>query len=113
MNQASNFTFLKKKKAVKKEEVMKDIFYQPEIDTNVISISFKNMKQAEENLQMGDPILCKTCNSCLSKLSNVYSKDAYKLKFYDGEDVEEKKEGDAQEAELKNRLALDIVSENN
>jgi len=106
MNKASNFAYLRRKKAAPVLERHFDgapqniLPGQPEQpDTNVISVRFNTLRSAEDNLQMGDAIFCKDCRSCVSSLSQLYSKADYQEKFMKEENKPkpEEKEEDKEE----------------
>jgi len=104
MDCASKLAYFKRKKNLESQsnQAQNDFRVLPlfsketnDVDTNVISINFRNIKQAEENLQMGDPIFCKNCNSSLSFLSTIFTKNEYEKRFYkNGEKIDEEAKGD-------------------
>jgi len=89
MDCASDFAFLKKKgprlpPSAGLLQGNQDLFqplHEDAPDTNVISVRFNTMKEAEENMQMGDAYFCKQCRSCLSSNSHVLSKAEYSEKY--------------------------------
>jgi len=103
MDCASNFAFLKKKGPRLPPpagllhgnlELLQPV-HEDAPDTNVISVRFNTMKEAEENMQMGDAYFCKQCRSCLSSNSHILSKAEYSEKYQVNEQahpMEEEKE---------------------
>jgi hypothetical protein len=116
MNQASKYTFVRNKKKADDRKMMPQAdFYQPniqDIDTNVVSIDFKSLRQAEENLEMGDPNHCQNCKACLSSLSQVFSKDAYRVKYHAEVFTDEEEKDNVQKADNGKKIELSKVPEN-
>lgn len=102
MNCASDFAFLnrKKKSAMSQQQmqhqqpdllfanalkmpVQELIDYEEDVDTNVISLDFKALPTAMQNLSFGDPFFCSKCKASLSALSvdNIYTKEKYLTAF--------------------------------
>jgi len=96
MECASDFAYMKRKKAmpiakpmVSKELISKSNNLEVErgvhleedddVDTNVISLDFKALQTAMQNLSFGDPNFCTTCKASLTSLSlnNIHNKDKY------------------------------------
>eukprot|EP00331_Platyophrya_macrostoma_P003260 CAMPEP_0176417486 /NCGR_PEP_ID=MMETSP0127-20121128/6918_1 /TAXON_ID=938130 /ORGANISM="Platyophrya macrostoma, Strain WH" /LENGTH=87 /DNA_ID=CAMNT_0017797657 /DNA_START=37 /DNA_END=296 /DNA_ORIENTATION=- len=86
MECASDFAYMKRKKAmpiakpmVSKELISKSNNLEVErgvhleedddVDTNVISLDFKALQTAMQNLSFGDPNFCTTCKASLTSLS--------------------------------------------
>jgi hypothetical protein len=44
---------------------------QESLDLNIFAITFKGMKEAEENISGGDPYSCVKCKAVLNKFSKV------------------------------------------
>lgn len=50
-------------------------------DTNIVEIKFDILKQAEKNMQIGDPIFCSSCRCVLNMYSKIMTYEDYlKLK---------------------------------
>jgi len=105
MNKASNFAYLRRKKAAPlpggQQAFLSDIRQPEQPDTNVISVRFNTLKAAEDNLQMGDAIFCKNCRSCVSSLSQLFSKADYQEKFMKEDNKPEEKAGEESKEEQK------------
>ena len=122
MNFASDFAYVKPKKqrmAKKKQDELIEIESDEDIgdvDTNIISVDFKILKEIEKKMGLGDPYYCSKCKSVLNSVSKVMKKKEY-LNFIKSLQnnleniIEEKEEEKKYEEEKKNNDKIEINAE--
>jgi hypothetical protein len=76
MNFASPFAFISKESRAN-QLLNACIILPPKTDTNIVSINFESIKDAEKKLSTGDPVFCKKCQSVLNKFSKLLSADEF------------------------------------
>mmetsp|Transcript_11619 Transcript_11619/g.13388 ORF Transcript_11619/g.13388 Transcript_11619/m.13388 type:complete len:764 (+) Transcript_11619:18-2309(+) len=124
MDCASDFAYLKRKVAFKPslEALSKNVINpivnieaEDDVDTNVISLNFKALPTAMQNLSFGDPYFCQKCKITLSTLSleNIHSKDKYLTLFSnksldiiaeeDNQKAQEEEKADMKDESLENK----------
>lgn len=85
---------IEKGKKIEEEDNLEDNL--PNVDTNVISINFRILKDLEKSLGTGDPFFCKTCKAVLNSFSKLYSANEYidlckkRIQSQKNEKIEEK-----------------------
>lgn len=91
-----------KKKQAKERFNRQGRVFKHEVDTNVISLSLKVLKEDAE-LAAGDPVFCKQCNAVFNMFSKIEEK---------GKQLEEiKEEVDEDMADEEVKLEKDVVME--
>ena len=70
MEMASSFAYVNRRQVKYDEDQM--------IDTNVVCLKFNGLKEAEKDIQMGDPFLCNSCKSCFNVYSTLLTLEEYK-----------------------------------
>ena len=50
---------------------------EEDLDLNIFSLKFENMKEVENNMGVGDPFFCTKCKACFNKFSKLISKQDY------------------------------------